>query len=406
MSAPVSDYMVMAKLRPNRQYLYAPGRRDWSSIIPPPPPPAGGVVVMPYMFGTALYTPVAPPNARDTLTYGVDMPTRQTTGVTNKNILVETPATTYSGTGTAAAPIIVQDKWFTGRVTVTGQWYEFRNCWFSGEPIAVGALVLCSSATSANNKFVDCTFWPQNPQWDTPAIKGYQLTLERCYIRGCTDGIAHVGRGTNYTGTDQNVNSYGSLYELMCYVSPDQGASGGLPDNASHLDVCAQLRGGNNFVFKGNLVQAYLDPTIGQGGQLPVYLSSGTHVTGNTNATATDPSYQAMSAFMLSPVLGQFDGLRIEQNWMNGGAVLVNFAGHTTAGTALGGIQVLGNRVGLDHRVGPNFWWLAKTVLPISISGNTVYTFPAGGQVTWNADGSVLAGGTTTTTTANTRSAG
>jgi hypothetical protein len=397
-----SDYLIPWRLRKDRLHLYAADRPD---LGPPVAPPSiGPQVVLTHSQGTAVYT-AAGATGRDTLVYGVDMPLRTTTGVVDKTLLVEVSGPqTFSAVGTQASPIIVENKWFTGQVTVTGKWYLFRNCWFSGDPLTVGALVKNQASTAFGTVFRDCTFWAQNPQWDTPSIQGWQWTRERCYIRGCTDGAAHIGQGSSYTGLDQNVYEYGNLFELMAYLCPDQGAAGGLTDNCSHLDVTSQIRGGNNFVYKGNRIVAYLDPTIGQGGKLPKWLPSGTHVVGNKYATATDPSLYATSVIMCSPILGQLSNMQFIQNWVDGGAVLINFAGHTAAGPLP--IRIEGNRVGQHHRLGPNFWWLANSALPLSISGNVVWNVTHWDYTTTPPTYIAEAAGTVTTTPANTRSAG
>lgn len=279
-----------------------------------------------------------------------------------------TGKTTFPQVGTQAAPFIVRDKWFTGQVVVTGQWIRFLNCWFSGDPMVVGPPVLQQNSTVSDIWYEDCTFWSQNPQWNTPSIQGFKWTRRHCYIRGHTDGAAHIGQGSSYTGLDQNIYEYANLIELMAYLCPDQGAAGGLTDNCSHLDVLSQIRGGNNFVYKGNRISAFLDPTIGQGGKLPKWAPSGTHVVGNKYATASDPSLYSTSAIMCSPILGQISNFQFIQNWCDGGAVIINFAGHTTVGPQP--IIIQGNRCGTHHRLGPGFRWLANSALPMSISGN------------------------------------
>lgn len=403
MTAP-SDYLIPWRLRPNRRTLYAPDRADWAGSAPPPPVALSPRVVIPTVAGNSVYT--APgATGRDLLVYGVDMPLRTTTGVVDKTLLVEVPGkTTYSGAGTQASPIIVQNKWFTGQVVVTGQWYLFINCWFSGDPIIVGPLVSQRNATAFGIKYRDCTFWSQNPQWNTPSIEGWQWTRERCYIRACTDGAAHVGQGSSYTGQDQNVTELGNLFELMAYLCPDQGAAGGLTDNCSHLDVTSQIRGGNNFIYKGNRISAFLDPTIGQGGKLPKWLPSGTHVVGNKYATATDPSLYATSVVMCSPILGQISNMQFIQNWVDGGAVIINFAGHTAAGPLP--IRIEGNRVGTHHRLGAGFRWLANPALPLSISGNVQWDVAMWNYSTTPPTYIPDAVGTVTTTSADARSNG
>lgn len=354
--------------------------------------------------------------AREALVPGVDRPTLATAGCIDRSILTEiggaggpnTSSITYSG-GTASSPVQITDKWFTTAVYANG-FVDFRNCQFISHPTVVGGgLDTTSSDVNQRIRVYDSDFICQNPLWDNPALKGWRTEIYRCYFKGHTDGFAHLGKGWidpadhskgmntsgTYTGIAQNVTIQQCLIEKGAYRCPDPGAVGGPTDNCSHLDVGWQIRGGDNFLFFGNDVKGFLDPTICEGGRLPEWLPSGTHYMGNKYATATDPSLMSTSAHMYSPILGQLNNLRVIRNWMDGGAVLLNFAGHTTAGpydaaSGTGGIQVIGNRFGPTHRLGADFYILANTALPIQMSLNV----------------KMLADGTVTTTPANTRKAG
>lgn len=385
---------------------YRAGNRVVGGVAPPPPPPPSGLgfrLMVSRSYGRSVFVPVVSPGDRSDLVAGVDRPTIAITGCTDYRLvaeggpLVEVPNDfTVSTSGTATSPNIIRDKWFTGRLIFTGKYNTLINCYLSGNPIVTSPPCEGTNANCYGNVLQDCTIWPSNPQTDSPAYKGWQMDYVRCYVRGCTDGMAHIGRGTDgtstgdYTGVIQGLHSHQSLYELGMYHSPDYGAAGKLPDNASHLDVGAQIRGGQQFHWIGNDIQAFIDPTIGEGGLLSVNMNdnpggSNTHLTGNKYATPADPSLYATSAFMFSPVLGVIGDLVVDMNWLDGGSQLVNIStSHTTAGP--GGWAFTNNNVGRLHRDAtasrPGLL-SASPSLPITIGTGNRYYYELGPVVTW-----------------------
>lgn len=359
---------------------------------PPPPPPVGtSVSLLTRARGYATYTDIVSPTARDLIVYGRDMPTLTTAGATDRTAIAANPVdgtTTLPTAGTAASPVVISNKWYRGQVIVKGGYYDFKNCQFNGDPTIVGPLLDVEGSAIGRVRVYDSDFWAQNTQWNTPFAYGWRIEVYRCYIRNCTDGLAHVGigkdgtnrpvGGANYTGVDQGIKLYGNLVELPAYMSPDPGAAGGPTDNSSHLDALLQTRGGDNIDVWGNRVLAWCDPNAGQGGIHPaVRLPSNTLVIGQKYSTATNRALWTTSVIMCSPVHGQFSNFRVRDNWFSGGADLINFAGHTSAA---GPIEITGNRVGTDHRLGANFWWLANAALPLTITGNVQMTLDRTGR--------------------------
>jgi hypothetical protein len=402
--------------------LRSPGVPDvvlYEAPPPPPPPTATSRSVLVKARGYSTYTDVVSPTTRDLLVYGKDRPTYSTAGALDRSLIAANPVngqTVLSGAGTSAAsPGLISNKWYRGQVKVTGGYYDFSNCQFNADPVTVGPALDVQGANIGRVRVYDSDFWPQNPQWNTPAVYGWRTELYRCYIRGCTDGYAHVGigkdgtngtgGGANYTGVYQGVILKGNLVELMAYKSPDPGAAGGLTDNSSHLDAMLQTRGGDGIDVQGNLVLAYCDPNIGEGGFHPALkMPSGTLLKGQKYSTASARMLGTTSWMMCSPIHGQFSNLKFRDNWGDGGAVIINFAGHTSAA---GTIEITGNRVGRDHRVGATAFWLANPALPLSISGNVEMTTDRTGRPLGDRDFSTAADTfTVTTTAANARTNG
>lgn len=354
---------------------------------PPPPPPPGSS--QSHLTGVRVFSTYTPGGAtgRDLLILGVDMPTRANTGCTDRGILVETPATTYGGTADPANPLIVSNKWFTGRITVSSGYVDFKNCQGVGDPTGRQPVVQTTGAAVKRARFYDCDLWHQNPGSDAPAIKGWKTELYRCYVRGCTDGYSVIGigkdgtntagtganAGENYTGVDMGVVIHQSLFELQIYQSPDSSAAGGLTDNASHLDVGVQLRGGRTFDIRGNRFMGYYDPTIGEGGKPNVTTNAGTHVTGDKYATA-GPTLDSTSDLMCAPTHGKISGFVLGDNWLAGARAVLNVGAHATTEYGVpADFQIVRNRVTLNHAGRPTGYWNLKASMPATINGNIVW---------------------------------
>lgn len=391
MTAPVSQPIAV----PNQQPYYAWWRvndaGEWyahgrgTDIVEPPPPTVGVRAQWSKLKGRAVYVPPPGGGSRDDLVIGVDRPTRATAGCPDRRLvadggaLVEVPNDiTYSGSSDPNAPLQVVDKWFTGKVSFNTGYVDVKRCQGVGNPTIVGPVFQCTNVNVQRIRIYDTDIWHQNPQWDSPGVKGWHVELYRCYMRGCTDGIAHIGYGWvtnpdgtrsltstgNYTTVDQNIVMEQCLIELMCYRSPDPGASGKLPDNASHLDVGIQTRGGRNFRVRGNAIYAFVDPTIGEAGLASVDMISGTHLTGKR---VTHTGLYTLSAFMFSPNLGEIFNWVADSNWLDGATELFVMA------ERLGGFSITNNFFGRLHRAQAG---LVQCKIPEAV-------FPFTGNVYW-----------------------
>lgn len=370
---------------------------------------------------------------RDQLVLGVDMPGPGLCGLTDSSVLVDVnTATTYGpgNSGTAGNPTIVSNKRFNRRVSLSNvQYIRFVNCMFRGEP---STPIECMTSTNAGNlgiEFFDCKWSPQNPSYLTNANRGTHNTRYlRCEFEHLIDGLAHTNSGS-YTA-DQRVSIEQCWFHDYWYASPDPGAAGGEDDNASHVDVCIQWRGGPGLYVGGNRIDGLLgqgleslgsqvtsftDPTfdpshIGSDAyRMTVDVYSGgvlvQHRRGNkyfdyirdsagnviNPPTLEIPNYrnygQATSLFMFSPIIGPMGAMLFEKNWLDGGSASFNFnpsyttvASTPVADTRLTAGQVIirNNKWGpMDDptlppsmRNGTDWAIVANSALPLTITGN------------------------------------
>ena len=375
---------------------------------------------------------VSGPVDRNQLVLGVDMPDSTNCGVlTGTTFTQVNTAVTYgpSNSGSAGNPTIVQNMQFNRRVSLSNvQYIRFSNCVFRGEP---STAIECITSTNAGNlgiEFVDCTWDPQNPMFRTNANRGGHNSLyKRCEFKHLIDGVGHTNSG-GYT-TDQRVSFEQCWAHDYWYASPDQDAAGGADDNASHVDMLIQWRGGPGLYVGGcrvdgllgqgleNLgtqITSFTDATPARTGsdayRMTVDTWSGgvivAHLRGNkyfdyirdSSGNVTDPptlqipNYrqygQATSLFMFSPNLGPLGGMTFESNWFDGGAASFNFnpAYTTVDGTAVshpritaGQIRIINNIWGpMDAptlppsmRNGTDWQIVANKNLPLTITGNT-----------------------------------
>jgi hypothetical protein len=367
---------------------------DWD--LGGPPPPSAGQSTVTHLRGRSIFNETPPPpGSRDLLVRGAYIPTPATAGVLRElgwgrpgidagatQFLTEVfatgtaPVITYGDTTTTRK--LVENKWVTSMFNITGRAYDFKNCWFAGNwqnHISTGRAY---GTNSMDNTFTDCTFQPQNPQWDSQAFYGNRFTMLRCHCLHMPDGIAHIGQGASYTNLAQDIKVYQSLFERAAFISPDQGANGGANDNRSHLDLCCQMRGGLNFEFIGNAMYSFCDPAVGYGGVASVDLPSGTHVTGWTYPLGNPPTgtlgpKYALSNFMWSPVLGDYGNVLISDNWMDGGQWMFNM-GNPAIAAGAGGIRIINNNFGRLHgQSGGAGIMTLQAGVQLTYSGNKYY---------------------------------
>jgi hypothetical protein len=334
-----------------------------------------------------------------------------------------------SQSGSLGNPFIVQNTQFNRRPAISNaQYLKFRNCKFRGEP---STAIECITSTNAGNvgiEFESCTWDPQNPMFRTNANRGsHNTSYKWCEFKHLIDGAGHTNSG-GYVA-DQKVSFTFCWAHDYWYASPDQDAAGGADDNASHVDMLMQWRGGPGLYVGGCRVDGLLGAgleTLGtqitsftditpsrtgsdayrmsvdtwSGGVIVAHLrgnkyfdyirdSSGGVVQPPTLLYPSSRQYgQATSLFMFSPNLGPLGGMTFESNLFDGGSASFNFnpAYTTVATTAVshpqitaGEIKIINNKWGpMDDptlqpsmRNGPTWSVIANSALPLTITGNT-----------------------------------
>lgn len=322
---------------------------------------------------------------RATLVSGTDMPGPGSCGLLDVALITTTVSTVTTYTSANNGQTIQNTKFnelvkFNG---VTGM--TFINCWFRGSPniptSTSGQLAELIQGTNASNAGIlikDSFLEPQNPNWSSRAVRGHGISLLRCEVRHCTDGYAVV----NSAGmqNDHDVSIEQSWFYDTWLASPDPAAAGGLDDNMSHVDVLMQWEGGCGIFIKGNRVNCTLGQNLeGIGTQITSFTdhtpartgseayiesvdewSGGVlinHFRGNKYLRHTDDSgnvlaggawrypmpqsVQGTSIMMIAPSTANITkdataqdgtGLYIGYNWLDGGAVGLNFNDYQAAG--------------------------------------------------------------------------
>ena len=315
-------------------------------------------------------------------TCGYYGPTSLTAETEGTNLTYSTNGQTITGTA------------FYRRVSVTGQNITFVNCIFYGTPTDATSPVTCSSA-SVNTTFIDCTFAPMAPQYNTYCARvglggG---TFLRCDFYGGSDGVSNGST----SGWPQRWTFTQCAFHDMLYLSPDPDAAGGLPDNASHTDNIQW--GGGQLKLDGCGLWGFYDMTKYQAGKANTAFGTGTttdnndpydyHMFGNkyvdTIAAAGDsrtpaavvgqPSVYSLSNVMFSPIYRTVDYFEMTKCYIDGSTYALN-AGNTSVTFSSGNFIFTDNKIGTNHRWTLNGGHKAIIIRSalhgsITISGNT-----------------------------------
>ncbi len=189
---------------------------------------------------------------------------------------------------------IVEGKVFYGFVTVTARGVTFRKCVFRGGPTEETRPLL-DSEHARDTVIEDSEFYPSHPSPSIDGIWAAHTKIFRSEFRGTVDGIkAHTGTLVQ--------DSY--IHDLSWFASdPDQG---GEPTHNDGVQAFAEQRG---VTLRHNTIDV---------------------------STTEDPNAAVQSSA---------DELRVEGNYLDGGACVVNID-HTPLGRPLTGQRVTGNRFG------------------------------------------------------------
>lgn len=243
----------------------------------------------------------------------------------------------------------------------------FRDCEIVG-PATLSAqadkgLITAINANVANLLVERCLLRPRTPVRGLHGIIGHDYTLTRCNVTRVEDGAKNF----NASGAADDLNIHGNWIHDLLYVCPDDRQS----DNRTHCD-CVQISGASgpkNISIAGNRIEAFIDPAVSTYSE-PTYLN-GVQQSGyqffSDNGEGGPGGTWATSAVMLAPLGATLDNVVIDRNWIDGGAVSINFGSWTTATN----LSVTGNRWGRNARRGPSYHIVAKPAQPITITGNT-----------------------------------
>lgn len=240
----------------------------------------------------------------------------------------------------------------------------FRDCEFVGPSsyaFVDRGLIKSFGNPNISNLLVEfCLFEPQTPQYGTRAIVGHSYTVSRCEIRGTEDGFNIIGT------TGPVVIEANYVHDLQFTCPIDSG------DNTTHCD-CIQVNGNcDDLTIRGNNLQGFIDPAISTYEE-PTWSGTpfaSTQLSGYTYYS-DDGSGGAGGLWVTTCLIfTNFDttlnDVTVEDNWMDGGALAINF-GAWTSGTNL---SVTGNRWGRDFRITNTALGIKKVALTVSTSDN------------------------------------
>lgn len=286
--------------------------------------PRDGLVLGAYQ-PDATTTGVFPGVPRITVTSTAGMPGGALTpGTTYQNLNIQFMMTPPTGT----APIV------------------FRNCNFQGPavwPTGSVALARCFTTGHCPVEFYDCTFRAQTPNPSVNGLMGHDYKAVRCDVSGVVDAVS-VFNTADPAGPVGVSVTQSSLHDLLWYPNPQDSH----PDG-SHNDG-VQMQGGAGFVFQGNNVQAFTDPSF--------FNSFYSDNKGNT-------------CMLVKPDVGQITGLDVRFNWFAGGRSAGIIINHDSPTTILGNIGVINSNWFVRDTSASGLEILRPTSVPITCDFGT-----------------------------------
>ena len=198
----------------------------------------------------------------------------------NTGVLPGSTLTRYDGNMVVTTPgAVIQNMDIRGTINVRANNVTVRNCFVRGGVVGVTsgsvALIMQYSSTVTGLLVEDCTICPQSPTRFTNGIQGSGMTIRRCDISNGVDGI---------NAMNSNVLVESCYIHDGAYYTPDVGH----PDLQSHDDG-AQITNGTNIVYTNNNITSYF-----------------------------------MSCFMIGQLQGPLVGLKLVNNWLDGGSCQIN----------------------------------------------------------------------------------
>jgi hypothetical protein len=290
------------------------------------------------------------------------------------------PITTSSG-GTltfSTDDTLVEDTRFERFVDVTAKRVTFRNCELVGPPSFTPVdrgLVNCSNANCEDVLFDRCRFVPQTPEVVLDAVFGHHFTARRCEVRHVEDGFGVFLA----SGAVEDVAIEGCWIHDLFYWCPNSFLS----DNRSHSDGIQLHTNPRGVTIVGNRIEGFIDPAVSSYTE-PTFNGGGVQQSGfewfSTDGAGGPGGLWGTSAIVASPAGTTLEDVIIDRNWIDGGAVGINF-GNWTAGT---GLAVTGNRWGRNYRLGEAATGIKDASLAVTTTGN-VYEDDGTPKNTWLA---------------------
>jgi hypothetical protein len=201
----------------------------------------------------------------------------------NTGVVAGSVLTQYNGDMVVTtAGAVIQNLDIRGNVNVKASNVTIRNCIIRGAAVAPtsGSYALIMQYSNNVTKLVveDCTLVAQSPNPWTSGIQGTNMTIRRCDISNTVDGIDSMG--------------VGNVLVDCCYIHDGSyfTPSTTHTDNQTHDDGI-QITNGTNVVFTNNNITNFF-----------------------------------MSCFMVGQDQGPIVGLRIVNNWLDGGTATINLA--------------------------------------------------------------------------------
>jgi hypothetical protein len=298
-----------------------------------------------YPIGGTLKRRGATQTDRSSLVPGTYMPDATTTGV-----LPGIPLTVSTGDITISTPgTTLENLDIYGSITVSTSDVTIRNCRIRGSAGKVG--IAAYSANVARLLVEDCEITNADGTEETGLI-GHDYTARRCNVYHCTDAFGAF----NTTGPNTNVVLEANYAHDSQFFWPTTSHS----DQMSHND-CIQVQGGANIHIVGNNFQAFIDPSVGQGGDDP--------------SNPIYPSLAYMSGIILTPNVNAVSNVTIDRNWLAGGSAEINIS-NGSFGT-IQGMTITSNR--FVRTSGYTLLIPSDTRAVSTISGNV-----------WNDDGTPI----------------
>lgn len=244
---------------------------------------------------------------------------------------------TYAANNPAGSPVVIENKRFTGNVTVTGQNYTFRNCLFNG-PGANPAGTLLRAADrnvvglvveDSEFRLADSSITAKNKT--AVGFVGHHTTLRRVWFHNVEDGFRpYIAPLNGQYGGDLAFRAFGVVVEDMLFYSPDTVVGGTQSDHQTHCDGMQNDAGGTNIQLVGCTILGMLNPALGDAATPPnpTGVTGSGHISGNI----AYPDLYAVSCLIFSGFArAPIGDVLIHRNRLGGGAVTINLTSYVSA---------------------------------------------------------------------------